>query len=241
MVKVRVRLLGISGTPIKDGNCDNLVKQALDAALEMGDVETEFVSLAGKEIQMCQHCQYCIENRTACKIKDDATPIYQMMERADGFILGGPTWDLTLAPPLLNLISRLREATFFSYRYRNKVGGGVTCGWFGWGMDAALDVIDRLMRSMQVIPVARGSAMSSAMAYGQRAAHMEHGALDDKAGLRSVRNVGLRVAEIARLIKFATESGALPPPELLVVTTGGRMKAPQKTAEKKKFVDGVWR
>lgn len=240
MVDIKVRLLGISGTPIKDGNCDRLVQQALEAATELGGVETSFVSLAGKNIQMCQHCQYCVENRAYCKIRDDATPIYQMMEEADGLIMGGPTWELTLAPPLINLMSRLRDAAFFTHRFRNKAGAAITCGWFGWGMDGTLDVIERLQRSVQMIPVSRGSAIVSTAAYGERAAHMEHGALDDKNGLRSVRNAGLRVAEIARLLRFAKDSGALPPPELLVVMTGGRMKKPEKAGQKK-FVDGVWR
>src|SRR3990172_9289228 len=102
MVEVKLKILGISGTPVKDGNCDKLVQQALDAAAELTGVETQFVTLAGKDIQMCLHCQYCIDNRTTCKKRDDATPIYQMMEESDALILGGPTWDLTLAPPLLN-------------------------------------------------------------------------------------------------------------------------------------------
>ena len=233
---MRTVILGISGSPIKDGNSDTLVQEALRMAAQVEGVETDFVSLADKDIAMCTHCQYCIQNRSKCKIEDDAQRIWEKMEEADGLILGGPTWFLTLAPPLTNLFSRLREAVFFTFRYRNKIGGSISCGWFGWGMDYALDTIDGLMRACQIIPVARGAAVSSTVAYGQRATYLEHGALDDPSGATAVRNVGLRVAEIARMIKYATESGIVVPEEQRVSTTGAVMKP-----KKRDFIDGVWR
>ncbi len=58
MRDIRVRILGISGTPVKGGNCDRLVKESLKAAKQIGNVETEFVTLADKKIAMCQHCQH---------------------------------------------------------------------------------------------------------------------------------------------------------------------------------------
>ena len=36
MTTVQVNILGISGTVIKDGNCDTLVKEALKGAEELG-------------------------------------------------------------------------------------------------------------------------------------------------------------------------------------------------------------
>ena len=80
MAAIHVNILGISGTDIMDGNCDTLVKEALIGAEELGNavggVETEFVTLAGKEIERCQHCQWCIENRAPCKIQDDFYLVY---------------------------------------------------------------------------------------------------------------------------------------------------------------------
>ena len=62
METVEINILGISGTDIKDGNCDTLVKEALKGAEEIGEevggVETEFVTLADKEIVRCKHCQW---------------------------------------------------------------------------------------------------------------------------------------------------------------------------------------
>ena len=98
------------------------------------------------------------------------------------------------------------------------------------------DAIEGLMHACQIIPVVRGAAISSTAAYGQRAAYMEHGALDDASGVTTVRNVGLRVVEIARMIKYATESGIVLPEEQQMTTTGAAVKP-----KKRKFDKGVWR
>lgn len=222
-MNVKVKILAVSGTHIKGGNCDKLVQEALKAAAELEGVETEFVTLADKEIATCKHCQYCIENRTSCQIKDDAHMIFDMMANADGIILGGPTWNRSMSPPLLNLFSRTRYFIFFTQTLRNKVGGFITLGWFGHGMDRALDVIKNTVYSNGIIPVAEGAAIVSAIAIGQRAAHMEHGVLDDPHGIRVVRGVGRRVVEVAKMIKYAREGGIVMH-EVANLATGGTIR-----------------
>lgn len=224
---MKVKILGISGTVIKDGNCDLLVKEALSAAKENGsDIETEFISLADKEIAMCTHCQYCIEKRAPCKIKDDAHTVFHAMEASDGMILGGPAWCLTLSPPLVNLTSRARHIHFFTKTMRDKVGGAVTLGWLGVGLEDALHVLDSLLRTWRMIRVGSAFARSSTAAYGQRPAYMEHGVLDDGFGVNRVREVGQKVGEVARMIKFAKEHGVGLSP---------------LSKKEKVFVEGVWR
>ncbi|OPX40201.1 MAG: hypothetical protein B1H11_00655 [Desulfobacteraceae bacterium 4484_190.1] len=125
MDRVDIKILGISGTPIKDGNCDKLVQVALKAAKELendeiGKVDTEFLSLSGKKIAMCKHCQWCIENIQPCNIMDDVHEVYKKMENCDGLILGGPTWVNTLSPPLQNLFSRGRYYAFFTNKFRKR-------------------------------------------------------------------------------------------------------------------------
>ena len=224
---MNVRILGISGTPIKDGNCDKLVQEALKGAAEAFEgVETEFVTLGDKEIAACKHCQWCIEHRAKCKVKDDFHMVFDMMERADGMILGGPTWFLTVSPHLMNLFSRTRENTFFHHRFRNRPAGAISLGWFGVGMEHAIMAIESLIRASEMIPVASGSAVASTMAYGQRPDYLEHGVLDDMAGVLRARFVGRKVAEIARMIKYAKEAG---------------LELPRRPEKEKAFVRHVWR
>ena len=241
MEPVNVKILGISGTPIKGGNCDTLVQEALKAAAEVGGViggvEAEFITLADKEIAMCKHCQWCIENRQPCKIKDDLQMVSDKIEQCDGLILGGPTWFTTLAPPLINLWSRLRYMVFFTHKFRNKPIGAVTLGFFGLGLERALDVIQSLSVPIMGIFVGGAYAVASTAAFGQRPTYLEHGVIDDTVGIRRVRNVGLRVVEVARMVKYAKEAGIVLPDEFTRTFVGARLKP----SVKRVFVDGVWR
>ena len=222
MVQVPVKILGISGSPIKDGNCDKIVRVALEAAAEEKDVQTEFITLAKKKIAYCEHCQYCIKNRSKCKIKDDAQPILDSITAADGIIFGAPIWIHTVAPPFLNLMSRTRYVRFFTGEWRNRVAGFLTVGWFGTGYEKTLWTMEDVVAGPNMIPVAWGNAISSSVALGQRADFMERGVLDDVKGVQRAKQVGLRVVEVTKLIKHGLNAGIeLPPPFL---STGGKPK-----------------
>jgi multimeric flavodoxin WrbA len=48
------RLLGISGSP-REGATAFAVREALEFAASLEDIETEFISLKGKKINFCLH------------------------------------------------------------------------------------------------------------------------------------------------------------------------------------------
>lgn len=237
---VAVKILGISGTPIRGGNCDKLVQESLRAVNELGDaiggIETEFVTLADKKIAMCSHCQWCIENKAPCKIKDDAQLVFDKIIESDGIIFGAPTWVMTLAPPLIVLFSRCRYYAFFTRKFHNKVAGYMTVGFFGFGLEQALDTMENLTKSA-LLPVARGWALASTAAYGERPKYLEEGVLGDKAGVLRARNVGIRVVEVARMIKYAAQHGIVLPKQYRTTPTGGHWEKPRE----KRLVEGVWR
>lgn len=245
MEPVNVKILGISGTVIKDGNCDTLVKEALKGAEEIGGVaggvETEFITLADKEIALCKHCQWCIENRQPCKIKDDFHMVSDKIEQCDGLILGGPCWFATLSPPLLILWSRFRSPFFFTRKFRDKPTGAVSLGFFGFGVERALDVIQTFSTITMGIFVGGAYALASTAAFGQRPAYLEHGVIDDTQGIRRVRMVGQRVVEVARMIKYATENGIVLPDEYRMRTALGARVRATEDARGMELVDGVWR
>jgi len=210
MESVKVKIVGISGTPIKGGNCDKLVQKALEAAREIDGVETEFITLADKNIAICTNCQWCVENRARCKVKDDVHEVHDKMFQADGLILGGPTYNRVLSTQLINIFSRGREEIFFARRLANKgiPGSAVTLGWFGVGMETALHNIYNLMDSWGVFPVASGSAISSTAWKGLKAEYSPNGVLDDLRGVFLVQEMcGRRLAKIAKMMKYARDGG----------------------------------
>lgn len=221
MNTVPVKIVGVSGTSIKGGNCDKVMEEALKTARGFDQVETEFITLAKKKIMICEHCQWCIENRKPCKHEDDATWILQKMTEADGLIWGSPVWTHTSAPWLMHLISRARYMAFLSGELRDKVLGTYVVSWFGVGEEMALMTLEALGHNYLMLPVYRGWARVSAIAFGQRPEYLEHGALDDTAGMHRIRTMAKRVVEISRKIKFADQAGVgLPENEIRSITCG---------------------
>ncbi|MFC1984291.1 flavodoxin family protein, partial [Chloroflexota bacterium] len=53
-----MKALGIVGSPRKGGNTELLMKHILEAIAEQG-IETELLSLAGKDIRPCTACMAC--------------------------------------------------------------------------------------------------------------------------------------------------------------------------------------
>ncbi len=240
MSKVDIKILGLSATPVKDGNCDTFVQESLKGAKELesdiGKVQIEFVTLANKEVAMCQNCQWCIENKAPCKIKDDAQDIFDKIVEADGIIFGAPTWGLTVSPPLTILWSRVRYYAIFTQLMKNKVTGYLTVGFFGLGFDACLDQMENLVKRM-MIPVARGWGVTSTVFSGDRPRYLKNGVLDDKRGMLMARQVGIRVVEVTRMIKYATEQGIILPDEYKTTVFGGHWER----GKDKVYTDGVWR
>jgi multimeric flavodoxin WrbA len=85
-----MKVIGIVGSPRKDGNTELITAHALKAIAEEG-VNTELVRLAGLDIRSCDGCKACVKEEK-CSIKDDLFPIYVKMKEADGIILASPVY-----------------------------------------------------------------------------------------------------------------------------------------------------
>jgi multimeric flavodoxin WrbA len=85
-----MRLLGIVGSPRKNGNTEILVKEALKVAAEAG-WQTDIFLLSEKEVAPCDACGACFKTG-ACVIKDDMDELYKLMDQADGIIFASPVY-----------------------------------------------------------------------------------------------------------------------------------------------------
>ena len=58
---MKVKILGVCGSPIKKGNTEALLRVILESARETGDVDTELVAMANwKNFKGgCVQCNYC--------------------------------------------------------------------------------------------------------------------------------------------------------------------------------------
>jgi len=62
----RVKMLGIVGSPRKNGNTAKLVAKALEAASAFPWVETDLFEVAGKKISHCVSCYKCMDKGQWC-------------------------------------------------------------------------------------------------------------------------------------------------------------------------------
>jgi multimeric flavodoxin WrbA len=85
-----MKVLGIVCSGRKGGNTEMLVTEALASAREAG-VQTELVSVIGKNIASCDGCGSCRETGV-CHIQDDMQSIYKQLEKANAIIFGSPVY-----------------------------------------------------------------------------------------------------------------------------------------------------
>ncbi|MHC1567221.1 MAG: flavodoxin family protein [Candidatus Syntropharchaeia archaeon] len=161
-----VTVLGISGSPRKNGNTENMVKEALLAAKSMGDVKTEFISLAEKKVNPCTGCNRCYGFKIGATPEkfcythdDDGDEIYKAMLKSDGIIIGTPVYAFDVSSKLKALLER--GAPFCPYTasevsglFRMKVVGVITVGFMQHGgQEHTAAAIHRWTLMMFSIPV----------------------------------------------------------------------------------------
>lgn len=113
-------VLGISGSPRKEGNTAILVKEVLKHIKG----KKKFISLAGLNINPCDSCDRCWKENIECVIDDDIKWIIREMKKADVIILGSPCYFGAVSAQLKMLIDRtvsIHETNIL----KNKIGAAV--------------------------------------------------------------------------------------------------------------------
>jgi multimeric flavodoxin WrbA len=85
-----MKIVGLIGSPRKNGNTDVLVQKALEGAKAQG-AETTLFYLNELNIRGCQACYAC-KKTGHCVVNDDMAEIYRVINEADGIILGSPVY-----------------------------------------------------------------------------------------------------------------------------------------------------
>ena len=199
-----VKLLGISGSP-REGATAYAVREALAFAETLGDIETTFISLRGKDIKFCIHCDYCVREKQGCVFEDDVSQIYPSMEEADAWILGTPVYQGTLSGQLKTVLDRCRAIVARDMdALKDKVGAAVAVGGDrGGGQEPAILAIHAFYLANKMIPVSGGpfGANLGGTIWSQDKG--AEGAEQDETGMQSVRQTVRRLVELTQAIKAA--------------------------------------
>lgn len=105
-----MRIVGIVGSPRRRMNTDTLVREALGGAASLG-ASTEVFYLNQMDIRPCQACRrHPAPNH--CFFFDDMQKIYEVLENADGIIVGSPIYYGTVSAQLKRVIDRANCLTW---------------------------------------------------------------------------------------------------------------------------------
>jgi multimeric flavodoxin WrbA len=102
-------VLAFQGSPRPGGNTAQLLRRALEGARDSG-AETDFVQISSLKMTGCRGCYSCKKKGDSfgkCILKDDMTPLYEKIERADAVLFGSPVYMCAMTPELKMVIDRL--------------------------------------------------------------------------------------------------------------------------------------
>lgn len=120
-----VKVLGISGSPVKNSNTDRLV----NAILEATGLETEFVKLSRINVRPCFACKKCVPDNI-CKVKDDFQGLAEKIKNAGALVIGAYTPYGQIDGFTKALLER-----FWSFRHVNNLLKGKLCATVLTGLD----------------------------------------------------------------------------------------------------------
>jgi multimeric flavodoxin WrbA len=209
----KVKMLGIVGSPRRNGNTAKLVAKALEAASAFPWVETDLFEVAGKKISHCVSCYKC-KDKGRCVIKDGLQEFCDKWMAADGILWGVPVYHMTVPSQVKALLDRFGNSVIWHYlrqgrevpRFCKAVGVLTNGGSRYGGQDLTLSYLVNsavLMKGVVVSGDTLSDSYIGAAAWtGQDMNFLaEDNILKDEHGILCAQNVARRVAEMARLLK----------------------------------------
>jgi multimeric flavodoxin WrbA len=218
-VSIMIRLLGISGSRVKNGNMDALLREAFAQVEKNRQVDTDLIYLAGKTIHPCNHCNWCIGKQSEAKFctqDDDMIEIYPKLLAADGIILGSPAHFGRLSGLLADVIDRTRafiHGKVHKLPLKNKIGGAMALSFFrGGGVETTLSSINLFFMCHQMIVANSGlyqmgaGAFTSSGGTGRFQKEPRHSVLEDEYGVAATRLLVDRVVELAHIVQMGQKA-----------------------------------
>lgn len=204
-----IRLLGVSGSPRRNGGTEYAVREALRHARERHGADCDYFGVAGMTIGFCTQCDGCTRKREGCVVDDDVNRLYPLLARADAVIFGTPIYQGGVSAQLKAIMDRCRALVAADPgALRNKVGAGIAVGGDrNGGQESALRQIHDFCLLNLMVPVgggAYGANLGAAVWSRDRGAA---GVRDDEVGLKAVRRTVDRLVDVAQVLRAGRGAG----------------------------------
>jgi len=203
-----IRILGIIGSPRKNGNTEIMVNEALEGASEVQGVEIHRFLFHGKRFEAClASCMAYCQEHGKCVLEDDFPEFMEAWLMADGIIFGVPVYHMGPPAQVKAAIDRLGNVLFSYLHGRmirfNKVCGAIVQGSSRWGgQEITAQFLIEHFITMGCLPTTGDKPGPYLGAIGHAPKSQERGGiLTDEFALQAARNLGKRVAETARIVQ----------------------------------------
>lgn len=154
-----MKVLGIAGSPRKGETTEKLVQAVLDGC----ECDTEFVSLAGKQIGPCIACLGCVKTNV-CVLDDDLKALREKIVAADAYVIGAANYF-----SVLNGLAHCFLERWYQFRHREgkAVAGklGVAVGVGGGSPDPVVENIKAFFQYNQIECVGAVGAQGAASCF----------------------------------------------------------------------------
>lgn len=108
-----MKVLGIAGSPRRNGNTDILLHQVISGAASKG-AETKIVVLSVLDITPCRHCDGCLKTGK-CVVQDDMQWLHVDLMEADRIVLASPIFFMSVTAQTKAMIDRCQAIWVMKY------------------------------------------------------------------------------------------------------------------------------
>jgi multimeric flavodoxin WrbA len=190
-----MKVVAFNGSARKGGNTAILLGYVL-RELEKEGIETELVEMSGAKIHGCLACRECSKNKDhRCAQRNDMGNVYiEKMEKADGVLLGSPTYVSDVSPEMKALMDRACLVSKANGgMFKRKVGAGVVAVRRA-GAEHAFDSLNHFfLISEMIVP---GSS------YWNIGIGLDPGDVEkDEEGIRTMKTLGQNMAWLLKKVK----------------------------------------
>ena len=206
-------ILGINGSPRKDGNTDFLLKTALEEASSEAGIVTDTIYLREHKINPCLGCFACCNEPAAgsdkpCMIRDGMDTIYPKLKECDALIIASPVYFGSMTAQTKAFMDRTEGllrygSSSYQNALRNKIGAAIAVGGNrNGGQEFTIQAIHYYYFVQDMIVVGTGPDITPGCYLGGCGTNspyrgkIKDAVQSDELGIKSCKIIGRRVTEM---------------------------------------------
>ena len=213
-----MRVVGINGSPRKDGNTF-LALEEMSNQLKKEGIQVEIVHVGADSIRGCIGCGYCTTSEeNLCVFKDDiVNETIQKLREADGIIFGSPTYYAGIAGTMKSFLDRVFFTNSAAQKFKHKIGTSVGIARRAGAVDVVHQLNNYFLLAEMVVPQSQYWNIAFGLKKGE--------VLEDLEGMQTLRKNASAMAWLLKMKESTEGSVKLPLREDRVATLRSRARS----------------